>query len=798
MIVSVSWLKKYVDIPVDTNTLISELTMLGLNVERSFTTGITSDDVVIGRVLEVVPHPNADRLCLCQVDVGSQDALGVVCGADNVAAGQFVPVAMVGASLANGLKIRKSKIRGEVSNGMICSQIELGLGEEADGIMVLEGEYTPGAPASQALGSADVILELEITPNRPDQLSHIGVAREISALYEKEVTYPYKEIGPGTGESGELAIDIDNKDDCFRYVGRVVRGVSVGPSPAWLKSALEGVGLNSVNNIVDVANYVMLETGQPLHAFDLAKVGRTIGVRKARKGEKLKALDEVLYELEDHFLIITSDDEPTAIAGVIGGLESAVSETTTDILIESAAFDPRTVRKTRKSMNISTDASYRFERGSDRSVCLSASDRACELIMEIAGGTAGQVIDAFPSPYEPKNVVIRRSNTRRILGVDIEIDNIVKMLERLFFKTVETGEDTVTVQVPCHRLDIVEEADLIEEVARLHGYEHIGKGWGFRTTTFAQQEPFEWFVESVSDFLAARGFTEVLTSAFTDGREAEFMGWSESDPRKRRIAIKNPLTPNHRFLRTSLLPGALEVIRKNFDYGTRRIDLFGIGKVFLTSADKTGLPDERTMLVLARTRPSGKDFWKYSKETVDLFDIKQEIESIAASEGVDIAGKLDYDFERQTGRFTYSGREGVVIEGEIVSPELAARYDLDQAVWYALADMQLLFQLRAGKSRMAPIPEYPVSKRDLSLVTPKGVTFWEIEKSLVKHGGRLLESIRAFDVYEGGNVPSGSTAFGVRLLFRSADRTLTDGEVDKVLGKMVQKLQSELGVVLRS
>lgn len=798
MIVSVSWLKKYVDVPVDTRTLIHDLTMLGLNVEHSFTTGIETDSVVIGRVAEVTAHPNADRLRLCKVEVGRDRLLEVVCGAANVAAGQLVPVALEGALLPNGLKIRKSKIRGVVSNGMICSEIELGLGDDADGIMVLEGNYQPGQPASDALGASDTLLELEITPNRPDQLCHIGVAREIAALYSKDVRYPYREIGSGTGRPDEFAIEIENKEDCYRYVGRIVRGVKIGPSPAWLKAALEGLGQHSVNNIVDVANYVMLETGQPLHAFDLAEIGRTIGVRRARKGEKLVALDGVEYKLDNFHMIITSDDQPTAVAGVIGGLDSAVSEDTVDILIESAAFNPRVVRKTRTAMNISTEASYRFERGSDRGVCLRASDRACELITDGAGGTPGPVVDAFPAPAPRRTVSIRHANTRRLLGVEISTGEIAALLERLFFKKVEATRETVTVEVPSWRWDVLEETDLVEEVARLYGYERIGKGWSFKTTTFARMDPYEQFVDSISDFLTARGFTEVLTSSFTDGAEKTYMGWEESDERMTQIAIRNPLTVNQSYLRTSMLPSMLDIIKKNMDFGTKHASIYGTGKVFLPSGAATGLPVEKSMLVLARTQPATKDFWNYSKKTVDLFDIKAEIETMAAAEGIDIATKLEYAFERESGRFSYSSREGKVIEGGILGPELAARYDLDQAVWYAIADLQMLFQLRASKNRLAPIPEYPFSKRDLSLVTPGDVTYQEIEKSLVKNGGRLLESVQAFDVYTGENIPAGTTAYGVRLFFRSPDRTLTDSEVDEILEKMVKKLQSELGVVLRS
>ena len=806
MLISLSWLKKYVDIPVDTKKFVEDLTMLGLNVERSVTSGIEGDDVVIGRVVEVSTHPDADRLRVCrvQVGVGAQETLEIVCGAANVASGQFVPVALIGAILPNGLKIKKSKIRGVVSNGMICSEIELGLGDDADGIIVLDGAHQPGTPAADVLGGADTLLDIEVTPNRPDQLSHIGVAREVSALYSTPVRYPYVEVGEGDG-GNELSIRIDDPSDCFRYVGRVFRGVEVGPSPAWLVTALESVGEGSINSVVDVANYVMLETGQPLHAFDIGKLGGLeIGVRRARRGETLRALDDVDYKLEEHFLIITEGDRPVAIAGVIGGMDTGVTTETKDILIESAAFDPRVVRKTRRSMNINTEASYRFERGSDREGCRLAADRACELIRELAGGKAGELEDVYPSPFSPRSVEIRSSNTKRILGVELETSDIAGYLKRLHFEVQDAMATRVKVSVPSYRNDILEEMDLIEEVARMHGYDRIGKGWSFRTTTYAQMDPFDQFCDQVADHLTARGYTEMVTSSFTDGSEAELMGWRQSDPRNRLISIRNPLTSNQTFLRTSPLPGVLELIRKNIDYGVRDLAVYSIGRVFLPTAEEaagsgsSGLPDERVMLVIARTRPSGHDFWNNSKQTVDLFDIKAEIETLTLSQNIDIAGRLSYNFDDPGGRFAYTERSDTVIEGGIVPDRLAGKYELQQAVWYAIIDMARLLQLRAGRSRFKPLPEYPVSKRDLSLVTPPEVTFAQVEKSLVKHGGRLLESVRAFDVYSGSNLPVGSTAFGVRLLFRSAERTLRDSEIDKILEKVIQKLQGELGVRLRA
>jgi len=804
MLISLSWLKKYVDIPVGTKAFVNDLTMLGLNVERVTASGFESDDVVVGLVLEAGRHPNADRLTVCRVDVGDAEPLDIVCGAPNVAVGQYVAVALTGATLPNGMKIKKSKIRGAVSNGMICSEIELALGDDADGIIVLEGEHTPGSPAADVFQSSDTVLEIEVTPNRPDQLSHLGVAREVGALYDTPVRYPYEKVN-GRGGEGSLTIDIADPADCYRYTGRVIRGVKVGPSPAWLCSALESLGQKSINTIVDIANFVMLETGQPLHAFDVGKLGGlSIGVRRVRKGEKMVALDEVEYDLKENYLVITEGDRPVAVAGVIGGLESGVTDHTRDILIESAAFCPRVVRETKKGMNINTEASYRFERGSDRGVCLSASDRACQLVLELAGGELGEWLDAYPAPWEDRTVRIRRSNTERILGVRLETDEIKGLLGRLNFAAVEVTLDDVAVTVPSYRDDIVEETDLIEEVARLYGYDRIGKGWSFRTTTFAQRNSFDQFCHGIADQMVARGYTETLTSSFTNGSEVDLMDWPSTDPRRQLIAIRNPLTSNQTFLRTSPLPAMLDLIRRNIDHGSRNVAVFNIGKVFVPTADEavgsgsSGLPDEQTKLVLARTRSAGKDFWNQFKRSTDLFDIKEEIEVLAASQRIDITGQLAYDFDDRMGRFSYRDRGGTVIEGGIVPAKLAASYEFDQAVWYAVVDLADLHRLAARPHKFKPVPEFPVSKRDLSLVTPEIVTYAQVEKYLVKHGGPLLESLQVFDVYEGDNLPEGSTAFGVRMLFRSREKTLRDSEIDEIVEKAIHKLQSELGVTLRT
>jgi phenylalanyl-tRNA synthetase beta chain len=800
MLVSVSWLKKYVRIPVDAKTLAADLTMTGLNVERVESRGVSLEHVVAGRVLEKARHPNADRLSCCRVEVGPNDVRDIVCGAPNVAAGQLVLVALPGAQLPNGMAIKRSKIRGIVSDGMICSEIELGIGEDASGIIALAGDHAPGTPVAAVFGGSDEVLEIEVTANRGDLLCHLGVAREAAAIYKTPLELPVDlRREPAAGGKPDFEIEIEDKNDCARYFGRRVSGVRVGPSPEWLVKSLEAVGLQSVNNVVDVSNYVMMELGQPLHAFDYRRLdGGVIKVRRARPGEKLLALDGKSYELGRSVLVIADKDRPVALAGIMGGEESAVHPETTEILIESANFHPTVVRRGRKAVALSTDASYRFERGVDREMCRAAADRAAGLICEVAGGTVGPWVDNYPSPGERRIVTIRERNTQRILGAPVAAEEIAGLLERFGFEVRGKGEDAVNVVVPSHRPDVVEEIDLIEEVARLYGYDRIGTGWPFRCTTFAVVDGFDQFAESVADYLAGRGFTEIRATAFTDGRELEDFGWNSGDVRARPIPIRNPLNANQRYLRTSLLPGMLDTVRRNADYGAKRLRLFQTGPVFLAPEGPTKLPEEGTVLALVMSQPEGTDFWMNPKTTAGVFDIKAEVEALLRTMKMDPSSGLSYAFDAPTGEFSYSTKEGALVEGGVVSETVAERCGIEQPVWFATFDLSKCYELKGCQGRLKALPEYPASRRDLSLVARPGSGYGEIEKALVKNAGPLLESAMVFDVYRGDNIPRGYTAYGVRLSFRAPDRTLRDEEIDRIIDKVVTTLKNELGVELRS
>lgn len=800
MLISLSWLKKYVRVPAETKALVDALTMAGLNVEHVEKRGLSVDHLVVGRVLEKAKHPNADRLSWCRVEVAPNDVREIVCGAPNVAVGQFVAVALPGAELPNGMKIKRSKIRGVTSDGMICSETELAIGDDASGIIVLGGEHEVGTPAAGILSGADEILEIEVTANRGDLLCHIGVAREVAAMFRTPVELPAADEGDrGAQAKPDFSVEIEDANDCARYVGKRVSGIRVGPSPGWLARSLESVGVQSVNNVVDVTNYVMMEMGQPLHAFDFRRLeGGVVRVRRARSGERLLGLDGKYYELNPGVLVIADREKAVALAGIMGGEETAVHPVTTEILIEAANFHPTVVRRGRKALGIATEASYRFERGIDREAPLAAADRAARLIREVCGGSSGAAVDQYVLRAAPRSVTIRQANARRILGTALSSEEIAGLLERFGFAVTTKNDETVTVCVPSHRLDVEQEIDLIEEVGRLYGYDRIGTGWSYRCTAFAQPDDVDRFTDGTAEYLASRGYTELVGSAFTDGRELEEFDWESDDPRRRPIPIRNPLNANHRYLRTSLVPGMLDAIRRNLDYGSRRLRFYQIGPVFLTRKGPSQLPEERTMLTIAMSQPEGADFWCNSKESLDLFDIKGELEALLRSLRVDPGQGITYDIDEESGAFTYATKDGVVIEGGVISEETAERRGIEQPVWHATVDLVECFELRSRQGKLKSLPEFPASRRDLSLIAPPGIKYRGIEKTLVKHAGPLLESLAVFDVYRGENIAAGRTAYGVRLNFRAPDRTLKDEEVDRVIERAVAKLRDELGVELRA
>ncbi len=563
MKVSLNWLKRYVDIEEDTATLSHDLTMFGLNVESVEVTGGEYSGVVFGRVLECGRHPNADKLSVCKVDTGTGTPLSIVCGAPNVKAGLSVAVAVQGAVLKGGFKIKRTKLRGEVSEGMICSETELGIGEDASGIIELDIDLEPGTSLDGSLGSSDVILDIEVTPNRPDQLSHFGIAREIAALYMRDLREPELfELEPGY----EFTIKTEDDGDCPRYSAAFVDEIQVGPSPRWMQDLLISAGVKPIYNIVDVTNFVLLEMGQPLHAFDRDMLGRdSIFVRRGKSGESMYTLDDIEREVGEDVLLITAGDTPVGVAGVMGGRDSEINDSTKRVLIESAWFDPRSVRRSSRELKLDSEASYRFERECDPGITVKALKRACSLIAEIGAGKPEKMHADYlgnSDLIEPRTVTLRTKQANRLMGTRLAADDLVELLSRLELGAREECKD-VSVVIPTFRRDITVEVDLIEEVARLYGYDNIGRDEERRNSMFSRVSVDDMRNDELCDRLAARGFAEVITTSFMDPGDPGRFEWGEGDPRSRPVEISNPLTVAQSAMRTSLLPGMLRVIQRN-------------------------------------------------------------------------------------------------------------------------------------------------------------------------------------------------------------------------------------------
>jgi phenylalanyl-tRNA synthetase beta chain len=802
MNISYRWLRELVpDLQDGVQELADRLATLGAPVEEILHLGEPLADITIARVAEVRRHPNADRLSLCVVEAGGGEPVQVVCGAPNVQAGAFYPFAPVGATLPGGMKIRKAKIRGETSQGMLCSASELGLGRDSAGILELPGEFTPGESFTAGVGLDDARLELEVTANRPDLLSHYGVAREVAPAGERGLWLPPFPGGSnGAGDAGEVAITaaegaagetagvsvrIEDVDGCPRYLGAVVRGVRVGPSPAWLASRLRAVGLRPVNNVVDATNYVLHELGQPLHAFDLDRLaGGEVVVRRATDGERIRTLDGEDRKLDGEMLVIADRDGPVAVAGVMGGEESEVGEETRDIFLECALFDPLRVRGARRSLGLSTDASYRFERGVDPQGMERALRRSLALIRAVAGGEVdGAAVDVHPAPREAPVVEIRPSRAERVLGISLTREQVEESLAPLGFEVRERDEDALRLRVPGHRWsDVTREADLIEEVARRHGYDRFPDiHLPFRPTT-VPDDPTARFEDRLRERLVGRGFLEA--------RSLPLSGDSGT------VTLDNPLSSQEDRLRGAIAPGLLRRVEHNLARGIRDVRLFEIGTVFLPDTAEDGRPREARRVAAVLTGARTPPHWSGEAEPFDLWDAKALLGSLAGDRGISEprfgSGRPDgWDGIDPGHSLHLIGEDGsaVGVAGRM------AEDAIDTPAWSApiwLVEMEVEAPA-ARELRVTVPPTLPPVERDLALLVPDGVTADEVGETVRAAGGALLESIRLFDLYRGEGVAEGVRSLAWRLLFRAPDRTLTDAEVDGAVARVLEALQ-ERGV----
>jgi phenylalanyl-tRNA synthetase beta chain len=803
MKVSLSWLAEYTPINISASELAEALTLVGLAVDAAVDRFRFLDTVRVGRVLSVDAHPAAERLRVCRVDTG-REIVPVVCGAPNVQAGVLAPVALPGTVMPDGTVLAADVIRGQRSEGMLCSAAELALGREAGGILVLDGPLTVGTPLNLALGLSDTVFEIDLTPNRADCLSVIGVAREVAAIQRRRLKYPRVTIPDADDRiTGLASVSIAAPDHCPRYAARVLEDVVVKPSPFWLQDRLLSVGLRPINNIVDVTNFVMLECGQPLHGFDLDRLaGNRIAVRTAGQGETFVTLDQKERVLDPEMLMICDAEKPVAIAGVMGGLNSEIHTETTRVLIESACFDPLSVRKTSKKLGLVTDASRRFEKGVDPAGTVLAASRAAQLMAKVSGGRiAGGVIDAHPRPWAPRPIRLSVDRTHRLLGVRVDKKKISRLLSAIEFKVASTPQrDELEVTAPSFRVDITRPEDLMEEVARLSGFDTIPVT--FPAMPAGKRLPASGLElrQRIKTVLNGLGFTEVITYSFIHSQSCDRLQLPEDDPRRGVVAVLNPLAEDQAVMRSSLLPGLLETMRFNLAQQTKRIKIFEIGKVFLQAAGAE-LPDEPEIIAGLWTGARQALSWHGKDTPCDFYDLKGTVEGLLGAlklQGVRFSRMPDsgcrYIRPGHSARILAAGRE-VGLIGEI-HPRVRAAFDLKQTGFVFELDAGALAALLSETRYRLRIQKFPAVTRDITLVMDQGLEAQQVLDAVGAMNLDLLERIRLFDLFVGEPIPPDKRSLSFRLTYRSPEKTLEDAEVNSLHQVVTDRLLTEFHAAL--
>ena len=817
MKISLDWLGELVSWDDTPEELAVKLTAAGLNVESIEEFHQTFPGVVVAKVVHREQHPDADRLSLCRVDAGLDEPVQVVCGAPNVREGLTVLFATVGAVLPGNFKIKKTKIRGVQSLGMICSASELELSGDAGGIMELETDLPPGTPADELFGFRDTVLDIEVTPNRPDWLSHFGVAREVAAIYGTKASLPRTWGSQQTGENLGVKVRIKDYADCPRYTAFGARNVVVGPSPDWMQNRLRAVGSRPINNIVDITNYVLFELGQPMHAFDQSKLsGTTISIERSKPGTTVVTLDDQERKLEEGTLLVLDEKGPIALAGVMGLANSEVQESTRDILLESAFFNPLLVRTASRELGLISESSYRFERGADWDMVVKAAHRALFLFQELAGAhIVTDWVDRHDPDYKPvEPVPLRLWQVNRLLGTRITTDEAAQALQNLGLKVQPMGNPAainssavnIMVEVPSFRRDIHQEVDLIEEIARSYGFDNMAGGGGLAGSHGAVRRPLDILQNRLRSWLAASGYHEMVTSSFLGADDLEKLELPEDDLRLQTLSVINPHHGGNTRLRTSLLPSLLDVARRNINSGADLpLRLFQINRTFLPAGrkvenprheDEKLLPEEPLFLqfAMAGNRSRGLD-----GVPGDILEIKGAVEAISEFLRIPLvpsAGDCEPFLAAGT-QFRILDREDRVVGfAGRVRPEILDSFAIDLPVMVAEVRLSEL-EIRPEPVTYRDFPRFPAVKRDLSLLVPAGVPFGQIRDVVVEAGGTLLESVELFDIYRGKGLPEGTGAFGIRLKFRSAKGNLKGKTVDRAIQGILDALADRLKIEQR-
>jgi len=809
---TIDWLNEYVNTDgITPAALADHLTMLGLEVDAVTELFQELAPVKTALVQSVDRHPDADNLSLCQVAVGSE-ILQIVCGAPNVRPGLATAIALPGVTLPGGIKIKKSKVRGVESFGMLCSERELGLSTGHSGIMELPEGTPHGQSFIDVLGLNDTLVEVDLTPNRPDCASVIGIAREIAGVLRRPLTLPV-DMAEVQSAKTSFSVDIESSELCPRYGARLVTGVTIAPSPWWLRKRLLSIGLRPINNVVDITNLVMMEYGQPLHAFDFDKLeGHKIIVRHPRADElDFTTLDGVARKLDPEMLMICDGVRPVAVAGVMGGMNSEVSDATTSILLESACFNPISIRKTARKLNLQSEASYRFERGVDPGGCVLAMERAVRLLCEVAGGTAAPGgVDKYGGQRPLNTLVMRISRTSELLGVSLNYEKIADALISIGFRCKEKTADTLWVGVPSFRVDIEREVDLVEEVARLIGYNTIPTTLPMVHLSYPEQDKSRMIKTRIGTLLTGIGYSEAINYSFTTEKHLRGLGLADSDPRCRLVRLLNPLSEEQAVMRTMLLPGLLENVLRNVSFQKNAVKLFEIGKVFTPKGEnEQPLEKHRLAGVLSGNRYGEASAYHFKQQSVDFLDAKGAVEYLLQGLRVLGAGEasvLRFSLPDQsriepfcdpTQCLTIQAGEQEMGCVARILPDVLRKFGIKQDVFFFDLDLDALCQLEAVAKTFSPLPVFPAVGRDIAMLVPVDVAAGELVAAVLAAREPLIERCEIFDVYQGGSLPSGSKSVALSVTYRSSQKTLTEKNVEKVHMKIVNMLSSKFAGTLR-
>lgn len=810
MQVSIKWLKDYIDFTETPEQLADKLTMAGIPVENVVDPGEGLEKVVTGRIEKLEPHQNSDHLQICTMNVGLAENIIIVTGAQNVAEGQVVPVAMVGAHLPNGMKISKGKLRGVASNGMLCSAQELKLDleklpeEQKTGIFILPSDTPVGIPAKDVLGLNDVVLEFELTANRADCFSVFGLVREIAAITGNKPHFPEIKVNEddNTKLNDIFSVEIADPDLCSRFSTRMLKNVKIGPSPEWMQQRLEGAGIRSINNVVDVTNFVMIELGHPMHAYDYDKItGKKLIARRAIEGEELHTLDDTSRKAKGEMLVIADSEKAAGLAGIMGGFETEITDTTTTVVLESADFYGPCIRRTARACGLSSEASGRFERGVDSETTIKALDRAAQLLQEMGACTVCEgIVDVYPNPKQANYVTFTPEQINNHLGTNIAKDVMLNIITSVGFDVTKDENDEITVKVPSWRNDVTCMADISEEIARLHGFDKIKSTLPNGVSMQGTQSAKQTFIDKVKASLSSQGLYETISFALTNEETFNKLNIPQDSPLRKAVPIMNPLSDEYPLVRTTLLSSIFDNLARNLARKNDDVALFEVGSVFFPKAlPVTELPDEVVKIAGAITGRRNAQGWNQANDMVDFYDAKGIIEELLANLRVTrytVEAGTHYAMHPGKTALFKKGRDVIATVGE-VHPAVLSAYGITKPVYIFELDATTVMKYMAKDLKYKALPKYPATSRDLAMLVDVDVNAADIEKAMTKAAGQSLTQITLFDVYTGKQVEEGKKSLAFSLTFQSNDKTLTDAEIDPAIEKIVTKLQKDFNANLR-